>query len=67
MYEKPQYITPNGFQRKGNNPNKSAARKLLINQKIKQVKRGLQKKQMITLSPETIQLIATAIKGMLRK
>jgi hypothetical protein len=67
MYEKPQYITPNGYQRKGDNPTKSNARKLLINQKVKQVKKGLLKQQLKTLSPEAIQLIATAIKGMLRK
>jgi hypothetical protein len=71
MYEKPQYLTPDGYRRAATNPFKSAgagnnARPFLPAVKSGTGKPGMPKKG-IQISEETAKAIAMAIKGMLRQ
>ena len=67
MFEKPQYLTPDGYRRSSKNPlkkkrvKKAAAKKKLLSTKHlpKNVQKGI--------SPEAAKLIAQAIKGMLHQ
>lgn len=73
MYEKPQYLTPDGYRRKAKNPNKKKAVK-----KVLTTKKGFSANKILTpgkltnqaqkgISKEAAKLIAEAIKGMLRQ
>ncbi len=67
MFEKPQYITPDGYRRSSKNPFKKqkvtkapAKKKLLSARRLpKNVQKGI--------SPDAAKLIARAIKGMLHQ
>ncbi len=73
MYEKPQYLTPDGYRRKAKNPNKKKAVKKRL-----ATKKGLpadtilppgkiKKQAQKGISKEAAKLIAEAIKGMLHE
>ena len=73
MFEKPQYLTPGGYKRKSENPNKkkilkknpleknSASQKNILSAK------HFQKNAQRGISKEAAKLIAQAIKGMLHE
>ncbi len=73
MYEKPQYLTPDGYKRKTKNPNKKKTVKKTLT-----TKKGLPADTILTpgkiknqaqkgISKEAAKLIAEAIKGMLHQ
>ena len=77
MYEKPQYLTPNGYRRKSKNPYKKKSVKKLV-RRASSEKNSLPSKKMLSakqfqrnaqrgISEEAAKLIAQAIKGMLKK
>ena len=70
MYEKPQYLTPDGFKRLSKNPysSLSAAQRLELLKKKNRVaplQQSLQKGGGAVMSDKAAALIAKAIKGML--
>ncbi len=72
MYERPQFMTPDGYQRNHRNPNYAAAKKLtdtLAEQKRKlaQLRAQSQTGTGRGISPEAAKLIAAAISGMLKE
>lgn len=73
MYEKPQYLTPDGYRRKSKNPYKKkvikkvpATKKALSHQKILSTKH-FQNQGQKGISKEAAKLIAQAIKGLLHE
>ena len=70
MYEKPQYLTPDGFKRRGSNPFKGGSDNN-AEKKREAVKKQLSKWPPLkkpkgpVISDEAAKLIAEAIKGML--
>jgi hypothetical protein len=74
MYEKPQYLTPDGYKRSSKNPLKKGTSGQSLYQELTQKKMELAKKQGIVrsgtdkkgLSNEAAKIIALAIKGMLK-
>ncbi len=71
MYEKPQYLTPDGFRRSEKNPLKKTVKKALPQKSGARGDalslRALQKNPQKGISKEAAQLIAKAIKGMLHE
>jgi len=71
MYEKPQYLTPDGYRRAAKNPLKSAGAGSNTRPSLPAVKSSAGKpgkpKKGIRISEETAKAIAMAIKGMLRQ
>jgi hypothetical protein len=71
MYEKPQYLTPDGFRRFAKNPLKSSGAGSRAGPSLPAVKSAAGKpgkpKKGIQISEETAKAIAMAIKGMLRQ
>ncbi len=73
MYEKPQYLTPDGYRRKKKNPDKKKpVKKALTTKKRLPAEQILSKKKLKNqgqkgISKEAAKLIAEAIKGMLHQ
>jgi len=69
MYEKPQYLTPDGYRRSEKNPIKKTVKKAVTAKNASPGEilsiRKLQKSSERGISKEAAQLIAKAIKGML--
>lgn len=67
MFEKPQYLTPDGFRRSSKNPLKRKNVKKVVSKKKLLSARNLPKNIQKGISPEAAKLIAQAIKGMLHQ
>ena len=67
MFEKPQYLTPDGFRRSSKNPLKKKRVKKVVSKKKLLSTRNLPKSVQKGISPEAAKLIAQAIKGMLHQ
>jgi len=67
MFEKPQYLTPDGYRRSAKNPFKKKNVKKAIAKKKLLSARNLTKNTQKGISPEAAKLIAQAIKGMLNQ
>jgi hypothetical protein len=70
MYEKPQYLTPDGFRRLSKNPysslNEAQRRELLKKKKrISSLQQPMKKEGGVVISDKAAALIAKAISGML--
>jgi hypothetical protein len=67
MFEKPQYLTPDGYRRSAKNPlKKNSVKKAIAKKKLLSAKK-LTKNVQRGISPEAAKLIAQAIKGMLNQ
>ena len=69
MYERPQFLTPGGFQRSSRSPSLSSAKKPadnFIEQKRSLAILRAQTQSGRGISPEAAKLIAAAISGMLK-
>ena len=73
MFEKPQYLTPDGYKRKSKNPNKKRILKKIplgkngASQNNILSAKNFQKNAQRGISKEAAKLIAQAIKGMLHE
>jgi hypothetical protein len=69
MYEKPQYLTKDGYKRLGKNPNKDGAHPLVLKKTKAQTVREIQMRIPYKgkgISEQAAKLIAMALKDMLK-
>ena len=68
MYERPQYLTPDGFRRSRRDPSFGTAKQAAANILAQRKKMDILKAQGHSgISPEAARLIALAISGMLKQ